>query len=185
MPEPFLEELDRASHKSAVNPDKEYVQWQRGPLTATTMATMKAWVDTTLSENNIWLVLVFHGVDGIGWQAKTGAELRTYYEYIKSKEDNLWIATFGDVAKYMRERMNSQLKSENDENGISISLVSNLDSMYDIPLTLKTYINRSADKLTIKQGDKNLEFKKGEDEKGTFILYHASPNAEPVKISLN
>lgn len=31
---------------------------------------------------------------------------------MKSKEDDLWIATFGDVTKYIRERMNSEINTE-------------------------------------------------------------------------
>ena len=37
--------------------------------------------------------------------ADYGAELKEYFGYIKSQEDKLWVATFQDVAKYMRERM--------------------------------------------------------------------------------
>ena len=58
---------------------------------------MKSWIDTTLNHQNIWLVLVFHGVDGIGWEALTSELLKEYFEYMKSEEDDLWIATFGDV----------------------------------------------------------------------------------------
>ena len=66
---------------------------------------MRGWVDTIVRRDNIWLVLVFHGVDGIGWEPKTGAELEEYFSYIKSLEGRVWVATFQDVTKYMRERM--------------------------------------------------------------------------------
>ena len=35
---------------------------------------------------------------------KPVSELKEYFGYIKSKEEKLWVATFQDVAKYMRER---------------------------------------------------------------------------------
>ncbi len=48
MPEPFLDELNRWSEKDPAASSSEYVQWQRGALTATPMSQMKGWVDTIL-----------------------------------------------------------------------------------------------------------------------------------------
>jgi len=62
LPEPFLEEFNRWNDKDPGNSPKEYIQWQRGVLTATPMSLMKSWVDTIARHNNIWLVLVFHGI---------------------------------------------------------------------------------------------------------------------------
>ena len=58
MPAPYLDELNRSSQRQPGASDKEYVQWQRGPVTSINMETMKSWVDTCLAHNNIWLVLV-------------------------------------------------------------------------------------------------------------------------------
>src|SRR6185295_7809468 len=119
----------------------EYVQWQRGATTKTPLPLMKSWVDTVTAHNNNWLVLVFHGVDGIGYEALRHELLREYFEYIKKHEDSLWIATFGDVTKYMRERMNAIEITHQKENKIIVDLNHALDkSMYDLPLTLRTYI---------------------------------------------
>ncbi|MBP1768375.1 MAG: polysaccharide deacetylase family protein [Candidatus Aminicenantes bacterium] len=79
LPEPFLEEFNRWNDRYPGISLKEYVQWQRGVLTATPMSLMKSWVDTIARHENIWLVLVFHGIDGIGWEPKTGAELKEYF----------------------------------------------------------------------------------------------------------
>ena len=46
MPDPFVEDLDRGNDKSPSASTKEYVRWQRGPLTRTPMSLMKSWVDT-------------------------------------------------------------------------------------------------------------------------------------------
>lgn len=72
MPDAFVDDLDRWSKMDPTSSTKEYVRWQRGPLTETPMTLMKSWVDITAAHDNIWLVLVFHGVDGIGWKPKTG-----------------------------------------------------------------------------------------------------------------
>ena len=49
MPEPWMKEINRGYKDQPGNSDKEYVQWQRGPLSKTPMPLMKSWVDTSLS----------------------------------------------------------------------------------------------------------------------------------------
>ena len=155
MPEPYLGELNRSSKVQPGTVDKEYVQWQRGAVTKTSLPLMKSWVDTVQAHDNTWLVLVFHGVDGKGWEALPGSLLQEYFEYIKKHEDKSWIATFGDVTKYMRERMNAKVNAKMKGNNIEVDLTHSLDkSMYNLPLTLRTMVPSSWTKATVKQGDK-------------------------------
>jgi hypothetical protein len=57
--------------KGALLPKQYAVRW-------------KSWVDTVEAHDNNWLVLVFHGVDGIGWEALPGSLLQEYFSYIKT-----------------------------------------------------------------------------------------------------
>jgi len=183
MPHEFLEELNRGSRKDPSTSDLDYVQWQRGPLRNVTMETMKSWVDQTAASGNIWLVLVFHGVDGIGWEPRTGDELREYFSYIKSREKELWVATFKDVTKYIRERMAAEVAAKMDENGITVTVKHSLDrSLYSFPLTLKTYIPNTWVKPIVRQGD-SAEFPQiRTDNQGRYILYQAVPNGEDIEV---
>ncbi|MEZ4777660.1 MAG: polysaccharide deacetylase family protein [Bacteroidia bacterium] len=184
MPEPFLEEFNRDSKATPGTSDKAYVQWQRGPHTDTPMEMMKSWVDTILTHDNNWLVLVFHGVDGIGWQAKPIAEFEEYFGYMKEKESDLWIATFRDVTKYMREKMNTAIETANKDNNIRITLKSDLDpSMYNIPLTLKTYVPSGWEKITIAQGETRQSVTPEKDDTGNFVMYQANPSGGDVVIA--
>jgi peptidoglycan/xylan/chitin deacetylase (PgdA/CDA1 family) len=183
MPESFLEELNRGSRKSPLESKKEYIQWQRGPLTKTPMTLMKSWVDTLLMVDNIWLVLTFHGVDGIGWEAKPSTEHEEYFRYMKEKEDKLWVATFKDVTKYMRERMNAKLKVDKQKTRIRITLQHTLDkSKYNLPLTLKTYVDPSWNVVTIKQGNRSVPAQPLQDSRGSYVLYQALPNLQPIEL---
>ena len=185
MPDPWLEELNRGSKKQPGTTGKEYVQWQRGPLTKTPMDLMKSWVDTLLVHDNFWLVLTFHGVDGIGWEAKPSSEHAEYFRYMKEKEDKLWIATFRDVTKYIRERMNSNLKVDKKDATIMISLDHTLDkSLYDLPLTLKTYVDPEWKTVVIKQANAQVQIKPVADSKGSYVLYQVLANGQPIEISL-
>ncbi|MFT7427198.1 MAG: peptidoglycan/xylan/chitin deacetylase (PgdA/CDA1 family), partial [Algoriphagus sp.] len=141
MPETWLEEINRGSQVEPGDSEKEYVQWQRGLLTRHSFEDMKAWIDTTLNHDNIWLVLVIHGVENLGWEAKTKNELKDYFSFMKTTENELWIETFRDVTKYVQARQNTTVKSSLENGKITISLNSDLDpSIYSVPLTIKTYI---------------------------------------------
>ena len=61
----FMDGILRGDDRDPATMKKEYVQWQRGPITKTSVEEMKAWVDKSLATGT-WLVLVIHGVEGIG-----------------------------------------------------------------------------------------------------------------------
>nr|HAD50913.1 polysaccharide deacetylase [Algoriphagus sp.] len=109
MPEDWLEEINRGSKMTPGESNKEYVQWQRGPVSKIGIGEMKSWIDTVMKHDNTWLVLVFHGVENLGWEPKTRNELVEYFSYMKANENQLWIATFRDVTKFLRARMNSEI----------------------------------------------------------------------------
>lgn len=184
MPEEFMAELNRASRANPSDFKKEYVQWQRGAVTKTTLPIMKSWIDTSVSKDNIWLVLVIHGVDGIGWEALPSEVLDEYFQYMKSKEDDIWIATFGDVTKYIRERMNTKVLSATEKGKFVITLEHALNQeLYNLPLTLKTYVPRKWKSAVIKQGAENKSYPVLQDEQGKYLQYQAYPNAGIIEIS--
>jgi peptidoglycan/xylan/chitin deacetylase (PgdA/CDA1 family) len=184
MPDPDVDDLDRSNDMDPATSRKEYVRWQRGPLTETPMELMKSWVDKTAGQGNIWLVLVFHGVDGIGWKPKTGADLKNYFSYIKSREQSLWVATFQDVAKYLRERQHGTVASYRDGEIISVVLRSDITTLgYDLPLTLKTHVPDEWKIVEIQQGEKRKQVDVVQNNGAKYVLYQAVPNAEIVKLS--
>ena len=185
MPESYLDELNRGSKRNPGESDKEIVQWQRGPLTSITMETMKAWVDTVMRHNNIWLVLVFHGIDGIGWEPRTGDELKEYFGYMKEKEKDLWIGTFAEVTQYMRERKNTRVEAKYDKDKIQIGFSCSLNSeLYDVPLTFKISVPEAWDELTVKGGNgEDISFQFFPEQK--YVLFNAVPFGGEVVISEN
>lgn len=184
MPEPWLTELDRPSRKTPAVNNKDYVQWQRECNTRAPLPLMKSWVDTAAARKDTWLVLVIHGVDGLGYEALSHNLLDEYFQYIKRKNDKLWIATFGDVTKYMRERENGKVNQTQKNGKIIITLSHPLDkTMYTVPLTLKTYIPAAWKQATVKQGTKLNNINAERDEKGAYVVYQANPNEGSVTLS--
>jgi peptidoglycan/xylan/chitin deacetylase (PgdA/CDA1 family) len=184
MPETYLEELNRWSEKTPSSSTKEYIQWQRGPLQKTSVELMKSWVDTLLVHNNVWLVLTFHGIDGVGWEAKPHEELKTYFEYMKQHEDKLWIATFGEATRYMRERMAASISSRTEGSTIKVSINHSLDkNIYTTPLTIKTYVGADWEDISVLQNDNAVPSQIMTDADGKYILYQVVPNTGDIILS--
>ena len=184
MPEPWLKELDRASRQTPGKPDKDYIQWQRGATTKTPLPLMKSWVDTAAERKDTWLVLVFHGVDNLGYEALPHTMLDEYFQYIKNRQDRVWIATFGDVAKYMREKENAKVEHSQRGGKITVRLSHSLDkTMYDLPLTLKTYVSPEWKRVWVWQGKRMQRVEAQTDAKGTYVLYQAYPTGAPLTLS--
>jgi hypothetical protein len=145
---------------------------------------MKSWVDTTYANKDMWLVLVFHGIDSLGWEWTPIPKLEEYFKYIKDREDKLWIVTFGDATKYMREREHATVNAKEKDGKISVSLTHSLDkTMYDLQLTLKTYVPDKWSKVTVSQGIKTKTVDVQHDEKGHYVLYQVDPNITGVLLS--
>lgn len=177
MPEPWLTELDRPSKKTPAVNDKDYVQWQREVNTRAPLPLMKSWVDTAVARKDTWLVLVIHGVEGLGYEARPVSLLDAYFQYIKSFNDKLWVATFGDVAKYMREREAATVTAKMVKGKIKVTLTHSLDKkMYNLPLTLKTYVSSDWKKARLISGGQSKIITVEYDDKGGFIQYKAFPN---------
>jgi hypothetical protein len=147
------------------------------------MELMKSWVDTCLNKDNIWLVLVFHGVEGIGWEAKSRDEFVEYFDYLNRHREEIWIAAFRDVTKYIRERMSARVAETREGDVITVKLTHNLDrEMYDFPLTLKTYIPADWNGIQGFQNGKIIGIQRLSDDHGEYVQYEAVPNAGNIRL---
>lgn len=184
MTDPYLDEINRGHKADPGTSDKTYVQWQRGPVSGTPLWLMKSWVDTVLAHQNIWLVVVIHGVDNLGWEPLTHETLRNYFQFIKAHEESLWVAAFGDVARYMRERMHAKTNEQKREGKIIITLTHSLNpAYYHLPLTLKTYVPAGWKEVRIAQQKRIQNQAVKKDGVGTYVLYQAKPNNGDIVLS--
>jgi peptidoglycan/xylan/chitin deacetylase (PgdA/CDA1 family) len=181
----YFQQIRFSSKKSPVNNTTEYVQWQRGTYTKTPLSEMTAWVDTTAEQKNIWLILIIHGLDGIGWEPVKSQDMDVYFRYIKSKETDLWIATYRDVTRYIRERLKAEVKSSETKRKITVTFTHSLDkSIYDLPLTLRTVVKPGSKEVKVKQGSSIKKIKTQMNGNETYVLYQALPNAGIIEITL-
>ena len=182
--ESYIKEINRWDSDDPSSCSEEYVFWEKGPKTRTELDDIKSWIDTCLNNDHIWLVLVIHGIEGIGWEPVDDQTINDYFQYIHSKKDKIWVATYRDVLKYIRERMNTRIKSTINHHSVEIELRHSLDqNIYNLPLTLKTNIPSRYGEIEIHQNGNPLDFIRASDSTGSYISYQAYPNNKPVIIS--
>lgn len=178
----FMDGILRGDDRDPAAMKKEYVQWQRGPITKTSVEEMTGWVDKSLATGT-WLVLVIHGVEGIGYQPIPSAHLRAYFDYMKANEQRLWVATFRDAGKYARERMASKVSTKQAGEAIEVTVTHSLDpKLYNLPLTARTTVPAQWSSVRVRQGGTTSTVPVQRDASASYVLYRIAPNRGAARL---
>jgi peptidoglycan/xylan/chitin deacetylase (PgdA/CDA1 family) len=178
----FMEGIFRGDNRDPAAAKKEYVQWQRGPISKTSIEEMTGWVDTSLATGT-WLVLVIHGVEGIGYEPIPSARLRQYFDYMKAHESRLWVATFRDAARYARERMASTVSTKRAGEAIEVAVTHALNAkLYNLPLTARTTVPDEWTAVEIQQGNATRTVAVQRDRGTAYVVYRVAPNAGVARL---
>ena len=102
------------------------------------------WIDTAIKDKT-WLIEMWHNVvsemdDRYQTILLPDAEEHLDYVAEKSIKNEIWVATFNDAVKYLREKQNSKVKAYIDGNQIHLKVELTNDSMsyntFNQPLTV-------------------------------------------------
>lgn len=122
-----------------------------------TLEDLDKWVNTLL-ETNGWGVGMTHGIT-YGYDAfKAPSVLWDHLARVKAMEDSVWVATFHDVAAYVKERDSIKWKFERKgRNQILITPELSLDKdLFSEELTM-VIEKKDIDKATVEQDGKQLQ----------------------------
>ena len=136
-----------------------------------------AYTDLAETEGG-WGVFFFHSLNG-GQDCSGSYQinlLAAYLDYLKNK--NLWVETFGTVAKYIKERTSSTLSVlSSTSSQIVLSLTDTLDdSIYDEPLTIRSEVPAGWTSVTVQQGSSTTTVTSTVEGAATVIYYGAVPD---------
>ena len=136
---------------------------------------MEAWADAAEQQKQ-WLVVIFHGVDGIGWEPLPIDTITAYLDYLKAK--NLGVRTLGAMVKYIKERASATLSvvsSSSDQ--IVLSLTDTLDdAIYNEPLTIRSEVPSGWALVNVQQGSGITTVTSAVEGTTTVIYYKAIPD---------
>jgi hypothetical protein len=145
---------------------------------------MKHWVDTSI-RTGAWLVLVIHGIEGLGYEPISKALVTDYFDYFKSHSDagRLWVATYQDGAKYIRERMRATIETVQNGQAIDVRVTHPLDpEKYDLDLTARTTVPASWTAAQVTQGMRTERLRVIDDRAGRYVQYRITPNGGAARI---
>jgi len=144
----------------------------------TTVESLNDWADRQVRDRS-WGVVMAHGI-GQGYAAFTDPEiLRTHLRHVKSREADLWVDTFANIARYERERDTATLTIVSHRAGGMVCVLSGpLDpSLYDLPLTLVVEVPGSRSVRATRSG-RELPARIS----ANFVQIDAAPSPEPITL---
>jgi oligosaccharide reducing-end xylanase len=144
----------------------------------TTFEELENYLDSA-EEHNAWFVPHIHVIEG-----------PEYLEVLSQFLDELlardiWVDTLGTIVRYMREKMSSTLTiiSESDSE-ITLSLTHSLDnSIYNVPLTIRSAVPSSWSEVEIRQGGSVYVIEPAIENGSPAVYYNAIPNAGLITLA--
>ncbi len=138
---------------------KDWLQWLnlgcKGILDVDTTDKRNHWIDEIILQKK-WLIEMWHDVEirkNERYQCISFEEARQHLNYIKesSGKEAIWVASFTEAVKYIQESQSCSLrvlKIKRNNWRISLSSgIAEIDSRFDIPLTVKIIVPRKVKRI--------------------------------------
>lgn len=134
--------------------------------------------------NGGWCVFLLHGLDDAedGWSPIQTPVLESSLQYCTALNYKCWVATFGDVSKYIKERdaaLVEELSYLKTEIRISVSDTLN-DSIYTYPLSISRKLPKGWNSAVATQDGKPTDTFYTKDGNQVYVIFKAVPDAGAV-----
>jgi hypothetical protein len=128
-----------------------------------------------------WCVYLIHGINGNEAGAYSPIPedtLRASLVYLKTNPDKFWVATFGNVAKYIRERNAASISEVSVQpDSITITISDTLDnSYYDCPITVRRPLPQGWASAGAIQNSKTITSQIVEIGSVKYVMFDVVPN---------
>ncbi len=153
-----------------------------------TVENHEKWIRQAI-ENSEWIVGMFHGIEAGYSHFESPEQLEKTLENLKGHEKDLWIATFGEVAKYQTLREASTLKVvEQSQDMIRFELTTKADTkVHDVFLTVvipvegvggAAWQSKNKDRqgeIAVKDGLLHVEARPGDEQLVLTLQHQVTP----------
>lgn len=148
---------------------------------------MNKLVDAAIQQNG-WSIYLHHGIEGDYMFAATPLnDLSQNLDYIAKNRDKVWCETFGNVARYIKERDAVTVKKKaSDDKSITVEITDNLDNkIFNYPLSIRLPVEDGWDKpsVTVKQADKDVQDTIVNVDGKEYLMFQAVPDGGDVVIT--
>ena len=102
-----------------------------------------------------WLVWMTHGLTEGYDHFKDLSRYASFLDYVKGREDQIWVGTFRDVAAYIAERDAIEIEVTGKGRRMKVTSLLNLDpTLYNVPLTMSV---ETTSGVRVRQSGRSLD----------------------------
>ncbi len=135
-----------------------------------------------------WCVYLIHAIDNDnGYSPLSSTVLRASLDYLKSAPEKFWVSSFGNVARYIKER-NAASVSEtiNTDNTIAVHVTDTLDnSYYYQPISIRRPLPDGWANCSVTRNGKGVPAELVEINSVKYIVFHVVPDSGDVILDKN
>ena len=150
-----------------------------------TAADFKTQADKAAAQNG-WLVYLIHGIDSDGgYSPLSSEEMKLSLDYLNGNENKFWVTTFGNVARYIKERnCATVLETASTETSIILNVADTLSNnvWYNYPLTIRRRLPEGWNDTKVTQNKEVVNDTIIEINAVKYIQFEAVPNGGTVLI---
>ena len=133
-----------------------------------------------------WCVFLIHSIDNDGGYSPTQSTvLRSHLDYMKQHSDRFWIAPFGDVVRYIRERNAVTVREiSKKKTSITVQVSDNLEnSVYNYPVTIRRALPKTWKSAAVMQNGQKVKTEILKKGALNYITFDAVPDSGEIIIS--
>jgi peptidoglycan/xylan/chitin deacetylase (PgdA/CDA1 family) len=134
-----------------------------------------------------WLVYLIHGVDNDGGYSPLSSDtLRQSLAYLKENEHKFWVTTFGNAARYIKERnciIINETASTDTSLTVNIADTLNNNEIYNYPLTIRRALPAGWSQAKATQNELAITDTVIEINSVKYIQFDAVPDGGSVVIT--
>lgn len=138
------------------------------------------------ANSNGWAVTCHHGIgsDGHSWAVTNLDAMKQHLDYLDKNRDKIWCETFGNVARYIKERDAASLTVESSEqNSITVKLTDNLpDTIYNYPLSIRCPLPEGWTTAMVTQDGEEVEDSILTVYSKEYLMFKAVPDGGDILI---
>jgi hypothetical protein len=149
-------------------------------------ASMNSFADQAASGNG-WAVTCNHGIgsDSHSWAVTSLDAMKSHLSYLDKNRSKIWIETFGNVARYIKERDAAKVTPKSStSSSYTITVTDNLsDDIFNFPLSIRCEMPSGWSTANVTQNSKDVKDTIVTVSSKKYIMFQAVPDAGDVVIS--
>jgi hypothetical protein len=152
---------------------------------ATTTAALNTLANNAVSSNG-WCVYLFHGIENDGgYSPISTAALQGNVNHLDSNRTTFWVETFGNVARYIRERDSASVRGvSRTADSITLSMTDLLnDTIFTYPITIRRPLPSGWLTVKVTQGATTLTAQTKDSNSVKYVIFDAVPDKGNIILS--